>query len=59
MYTKALKEAVIGKENNTFSPSDYNSLHAARTVLKRKPEFADWNWTIKLGGGKVVLKRTS
>lgn len=59
MYTKTLKEAIIGKEINTFSPSDYNSLMAARTTLKRKQEFSDWNWQIKLGGGKVTVKRTS
>lgn len=57
MITKTLKQMKVGQECFIFSPSDYNSLHATRAVIRRKePEL---NWEIKLGKGKVIVKRTS
>lgn len=57
MYTKSLKQMKVGEENFKFSPVDYDKLHATRTKIKRDPNYSDYEWSIKLGGGKVVVRR--
>jgi len=59
MIAKTLKNMKVDENCNLFSPSDYQTLQSTRTRIKRQIEYQDWNWQIKLGQGKVTVKRTS